>query len=162
MVHFGNRNTRNHVNTKFQIYFRIFIFLDGMHPKTQMQFLTWILRCHLPVETVDVEVWIKSMQGTHMFRRDRMCQIIKCNPWSTRLHPHPTLIKKMRTYLELEWKLGPKFQPQPNHSRSTQPNTNPLIRKETKVTDRRRKLIPKTSNTTAQSPTTAPSASMNS
>ena len=51
---------------------------------------------------VDVEVRITSMQGTHTFRRDRTCQIIKCNPWSARLYPHPIIIKKMKTYLELE------------------------------------------------------------
>ena len=105
-------------------------------------FLDGFFRCHLLVEMVDAEVWITSMHGTHMFRRDRMCQIIKCNPWSTRLHLHPTLIKKMRTYLKLEGKLGPKFQPQSEQSRPTQPNTNPCVRKETKVTDKRRKLIP--------------------
>ena len=82
------------------------------------------------------------MQGTHTFRRDRICQIIKCNPWSTRLWSHPTLIKKMKTYLESEGKLSPKFQHQPDQSRPTQPNTNPYVRKETKSTDKRRKLIP--------------------
>ena len=66
-----------------------------------------------------------SMQGTHMFRRDRMCQVIKCNPWSTRLYPNPTIVKKMKTYLELEGKLGPKPQPQSNQSRPAQPDTNP-------------------------------------
>ena len=101
-------------------------------------------RCCLPVEMVDVEVKITSMQGIHMFRRDRTCQIIKCNPWSTRFCPHPTLIKKMRTYLELEGKLGPKskIQFQQNQSRPAQPNTNPLIRREAKATEKRRKLIP--------------------
>ena len=43
VVHFGNRKTRDCVNTKFQIYFKNFIFLDGTHPTTQMQFPTWIL-----------------------------------------------------------------------------------------------------------------------
>ena len=95
-------------------------------------FLHGFFRCCLPVETVDVEVQITYMQGTHTFRRDRTCQIIKCNPWSTRLHPQPTLIKKMRTYLELEGKLGPKFQPQPNQARPTQPNTNPPHEKRNK------------------------------
>ena len=71
-----------------------------------------------------------------------MCQIIRCNPWSTRLHLHPIVIKKMRTYLELEGKLGPKSQPQQNQSRLAHPITNPLVRKETKVTDKRRNLIP--------------------
>ena len=101
-----------------------------MHPTTKYNFLHGFLRCHLPVEMVDAEVRITSMQGTHMFRRDRMCQTIKCNPWSTRLQPHPTLIKKMKTSLELEVRLRPKFQPQPDQSRPSQPNTNPHVRKE--------------------------------
>ena len=138
-------------------------------------FLYWFFRCHLPVEMVDVEVIITSMQGTHTFRRDRMCQKIKCNPWSTRLHSHPTIIKKMKTYLVLEGRLGPKFQPQSDQSRPTQPDTNPHVRRETKVTEKRKKLTPtkkykvkvvarpksKTSNTTAQLPFTTPNASMN-
>ena len=116
------------------------------------------------------------MQGTHMFRRDRMCQIIKCNPWSARLCPHPTIIKKMKTYLELEGKLGPKIQPYSNQSRLTQPNTNPHVRKETKATEKRKRLIPtkkykvkvlarpnsKSSNVAAQPPQTAPNAPTNS
>ena len=117
------------------------------------------------------------MQGTHTFRRDRTCQIIKCNPWSTRLCPHPTIIKKMRTYLKLEGKLGPKLQPQSDQSRPAQPNTNSHVRKDTKATDKRRKLIPtkrykvrmvakskstpKTNNTTMQPLITAPSAPIN-
>ena len=141
-------------------------------------FLQGFFRCCLPVEMVDVKVKVTSMQGTHMFRRDRTCQIIKCDPWSTRLCPHPTRIKKIRTYLELEGKLGPKFQPQQNQCRPAQSSTNPLVRRETRVTDKRRKLIPtkrykvqvvakpestpKTINVTTQPPNTAPSASVNS
>ena len=108
----------------------------------ECNFLHGFFRCHLPVETVDMEVRITSMQGNHMFKRDRMCQIIKCNPWSTRLRPHPTLIKKMKIYLELKGRLGPQFQPQPNQSKSAQPSTNPCVRKETKATDKRKKIIP--------------------
>ena len=64
------------------------------------------LRCKLPVKVVDVEVKITSMQGMHIFRRDRMTKLIKCTPWSTRLCPHPTIIKKMKTFLEVEGKMG--------------------------------------------------------
>ena len=110
--------------------------------KPECNFLHGFFRCCLPVEMVDVKVWMTSMQGTHTFRRDRMCQIIKCNLWSTRLYPHCTLIKKMRTYLRLEGKLDLKFKPQLDQSKPAQPNTNPCVRIETKVTDKRRKLIP--------------------
>ena len=157
-------------------------FPDDMHTVVyKCNFVHGCFRCHLPVETVNVEVKIISMQGIHMFRRDRMCQIIKCNPWCTRLHPHPTLIKKMRIYLELEGKLGPKpkqkTQPQQNWSRPTEPSTNPLVRRGTKTSDKRRKLIPakrykvqvvakpvptpKASNMTMQTPKTIPITMIN-
>ena len=90
--------------------------------------------------------------------------------------PHPTIIKKMKTYLELAGKLGPKFQPQSSQSRPAQPNTNPCVRKETKATQKRKRPTPtkqnkvkvvaipnsKSSNVTAQPPQTAPNAPTNS
>ena len=48
----------------------------------------------------------------------------------------------MKTYLELEGKLGPKHQSQSNQFRPPQPNTNPQVRKESKVTEKRKRLIP--------------------
>ena len=108
----------------------------------ECNFLHGFFRCHLPMKTGDVEVKITSMQGTHMFRRDITCQIIKCNPWSTSLYPNLTMIKKMKTYLELEGKLGPKLQPQSDQSRPAKPIANPYMRKETKATEKRKKLTP--------------------
>ena len=70
----------------------------------ECNFLHGYFRCRLPVEVVDVEVKITSMQGMHIFLRDRTTQLIKCTLWSTRLHPHPTIIKKMRTFLEVDGK----------------------------------------------------------
>ena len=113
-----------------------------MHPATRVQCFTQLFRCCLPVDMVDVEVRIASMQGTHMFRKYRTCQVIKCNPWSIRLCPHPTIIKKMKTYFELEGKLGPKPQPQFKQFRPLQPDTNPHIRKKSKATKKRKRLIP--------------------
>ena len=48
----------------------------------------------------------------------------------------------MKTYLELEGKLGPKPQSQSNQFRPPLPNTNPQVRKEPKVTEKRKRLIP--------------------
>ena len=73
----------------------------------ECNFLHGFFRCKLPVEVVDVEVKITSMQGTHIFGRDRTSQLIKCTPWSTRLCPHPTIIKKMKTFLGVENEMGP-------------------------------------------------------
>ena len=72
----------------------------------ECNFLHGFFRCKLLVEVVDVEVKITSMQCTHIFRRDQTTQLIECTPWSTSLHSHPTIIKKMKTFLEVEGKMG--------------------------------------------------------
>ena len=60
----------------------------------ECNFLHGYLRCKLPVEVVDVEVKITSMQRTHIFRQDWTTQLTKCTPWNTRLCPHHTIIKR--------------------------------------------------------------------
>ena len=107
----------------------------------ECSFLHGFFRCKLPVEVVDVEVKITSMQGTHIFRRDWTTQLIKCTPWSTRLHPHPTIIKKMKTFLEVEGKMGPIPVPI-SQFRPPLPNTNPNIRKDN-ATEKRKRATPK-------------------
>ena len=80
-----------------------------LHP--ECSFLHGYLMCLLPAETVDMELKIKQMQGIHTCKQDRTSQSIKCNPWSTRLCPYPSLVRKMKTYLEIEGSLGPKPMP---------------------------------------------------
>ena len=109
----------------------------------ECNFLHRFFRCKLPVEVVDIEVKITSMQGIHIFRRDRKTQLIKCTPWSTRLCPHPTIIKKMKTFLEVEGKMGLIPVPVPgNQFRPPVPETNPNVRKND-VTEKRRRATPK-------------------
>ena len=98
-------------------------------------------RCKLPVEVVDVELKITSMQGTHIFRRDGTNQLIKCTPWSTRLCLHPTIIKNMKTFLEVEGKMGPNPTPS-SQFRHPLPDTSPNIRKDT-ATEKRKRATPK-------------------
>ena len=82
-----------------------------------------VTSCLLAMEMVDVELKVKTMQGIHTFRQDRISQVIKHNPWSTRLHLFPSLVRKMKTYLELEGKLDSKAQaPIPNPA-ITKPST---------------------------------------
>ena len=119
----------------------------------ECNFLHSFFRCKLPVEVVDVEVKITSMQGTHIFRRDQTTQLIKCMPWSTRLHPHPTIIKKMKTFLEVEGKMGPIPVPV-SQFRPPLPNTNPNIRKDN-ATEKRKRATPKKFRTATPKPTTA-------
>ena len=98
-----------------------------------------------------MEVKITSMQGTHIFRRDQTMQVIKCTPWSTRLHPHSTIIKKMKTFLEVEGKMGPAPAPG-NQFRPLLPNTNPNIRKDN-AAEKRKRAVPKRFRPVAPKPT---------
>ena len=113
----------------------------------------FFFRYKLQVEVVDVEVKITSMQGMHIFRRDQTTQLIKCTPWSTRLCPHPTIIKKMKTFLEVEGKMGPIPAPI-NQFRPPLPNTNPNIRKDTAV-EKRKRATPTKFRPATPKPTTA-------
>ena len=90
--------------------------------RPECNFLHGYFRCQLPVEMVDMEVKVKTVQDIYMFRRERTSQVMKCNPWSTRLCPYPSHIPKMKTYLELEGKLGSEPGPQPQtYPQQTQP-----------------------------------------
>ena len=54
--------------------------------------------------------------------------------------PHPQIIKKMRKFLELEGKLGPIPQSPSNQFRPPHPDTNPNIRKVTRITEKRKRV----------------------
>ena len=110
----------------------------------ECNFLYGFFRCKLPVEGVDMEVKVTLMQGTHLFKRDRTTQVTKCIPWTTKIHPHPTIIKKMRTFLEVENKMGPTIpMPTPNGQfRPLLPETNPNFCKNDDV-EKRKTVMPK-------------------
>ena len=117
----------------------------------ECNFLHEFFRCKLLIEVVDVEVKITSMQGTHIFRMDWTMHVIKCTPWNTRLCPHPTIIKKMKTFLGVEGKMGPTPAPA-SQFRPPLPNTNPNIRKDN-VAEKRKRAVPKRFRPAAPKPT---------
>ena len=67
-------------------------------------------------------------------------QVIKCMPWSTRLCPQLTIIKKIKTFLEVESKMGPT-PPKASQFTPPLPNTNPNIRKDNAVEKRKRAAL---------------------
>ena len=83
-----------------------------------------------------------SMQGRHLFKRDRMTQLIRCMPWTTKLCPHPNIIKKVKTFLEVENKMGPVIPAPVSQFRPPLPETNLIIRK-TDSTEKRKRVTPK-------------------
>ena len=91
---------------------------------------------------VDVEVKVMLMQGTYIFKRDRMTQLIRCVPWTIKLCPLPNIIKKMKTFLEVENKMEPVIPAPVSQFRPLLPETNSNIRK-SDSTEKRKRAIPK-------------------
>ena len=95
-----------------------------------MQFLGWVLQMLVPSRSGRHRGKITSMQGTHIFWRDRTTQLIKCTLWSIRLCPHPTIIKKI-----------PIPQPTNTQYRPPQLDTNPNVRKDNAI-EKRKSAMP--------------------
>ena len=72
----------------------------------QWNFMQGYFRCLLSEKTLDVEVKVNMMRGSHTFRREHTTQVMACKPCSPRLHPYPPMLRKMQTYLGLEGKNG--------------------------------------------------------
>ena len=108
----------------------------------ECNFLHGYFRCKLPVEVVDVEIKVTSMQGTHIFRRDQTTQLIRCIPWTTKLCPHPNIVKKMKIFLEVENKMGPIIPAPASQFRLPPPETNPNVRK-SDAAEKRKRVMPK-------------------
>ena len=108
----------------------------------ECNFLHGYFRCKLPVEVVDVEVKVTSKQGTHIFRRDQMTQLVRCIPWTPNLLPHLNMIKKIKTFLEVENKMGPIIPALASQFRLPLPETNPNVRKNDAL-EKRKRVTPK-------------------
>ena len=70
-----------------------------------------------------------------------MTQLINYTPW-TQDCPHQTIIKKMRTFVEIKGKLGPIPQSSSNQYRPPQLDTNPNVRKVNKSAEKRKRVAP--------------------
>ena len=110
----------------------------------ECNFLHGYFKCKLPMEVVDVEVKIMSMQGTHLYKRDQTTQVTKCLLWTNNIQPHPTIVKKMKTFLEVENKMGTMIQSSMpnNQTRPPLPITNPNVNRSDNA-DRRKTIMPK-------------------
>ena len=107
----------------------------------ECNFLHGYFRCWLLVQVVDMEIKITSMQGMHIFQRNRTTELIKCTLWNTRLCPHPTIIKKMKTFLEVEGKMGLIPQTTSSQYRYPELDTNPNVRRDNTM-EKRKRAVP--------------------
>ena len=58
-----------------------------------------ILSCHLPEDTIDVDLKVCTLQGIHTYKKDRTTQVIKYSPWGMKVKPFLSLQKKMVEFL---------------------------------------------------------------
>ena len=135
----------------------------------ECNFLHGFFRCKLPMEVVDVEVKVMSMQGTHLYKQDQTTQVTKCVPWTNNICPHPNIIKKMKTFLEVENKMGPSIPTSMLNSQfrplllETNPNicrTDKVEKRKTNITKRKfRPVTPKVTSTGPPLPQVPPKPS---
>ena len=71
-----------------------------------------------------------------------MTQLVRCMLWTPNLHPHPNMIKKKKTFQEVENKMAPIIPALANQYRPPLPVTNPNVRKGN-ATEKRRTATPK-------------------
>ena len=71
-----------------------------------------------------------------------MTQLIGCIPWTIKLCPHQNIVKKMKTYLEVENKMGPIIPELASQFRLPLPDTNPNVRKND-VAEKQKTVTPK-------------------
>ena len=142
----GNNLVQSRSRNKDHLKFCKFYLIEKMACQLQPEcnFLHGFFKCKLPVEVVDVEVKVMSMQGTHLYKRKWTTQVTKCVPWTNNICPHPNIIKKMKTILEVENKMGMTIQTsmQNNQFRAPLPQTNPNTHRCDNV-ERRKTIMPK-------------------
>ena len=98
-----------------------------------------------------------------------MTQLVRCVPWTLNLCLHPNMVKKMRTFLEVENKMGPIIPALANQYRPPLPETNPNVRKGNATEKRRtvtlkrkfRPVAPKATATCSPIPKTPPKSASN-
>ena len=85
-------------------------------------FLYWFFQCQLLEDTIDVEITVRMVKGIHTFKGDQTTPVISCRPWSSQLHPFPSLAKKMKTYLQERRNITNPF-----HSTCTYPDRPTIL-----------------------------------
>ena len=71
-----------------------------------------------------------------------MTQLVRCLPWTPNLHLHLNTVKKMKTFLEVENKMGPIIPALASQFRLPLPETNPNVRK-SDASEKRERVTPK-------------------
>ena len=107
----------------------------------QCDLIFGFLKCALTEDTINVDLQVCTLKGIHTFWKDYKLQMTKCSPWDTKVHPYPSLNKKMVEFMR-HWQT------------ITTPFTNRPYQQKPKMMAKKHNLVPLTRPNRAQlSPT---------
>ena len=81
-------------------------------------------QCHLPEDTIDVEITVRTLKGILTFRKDCSSQSSVCSPWGSCVKPFPSLHEKMADYIKERQTIANPFHC--NQSFPNRPNSSLL------------------------------------
>ena len=103
-----------------------------------MQFLAWVLQMPAPGRSGGKNYFHAG--DAYLYKRQNYAAD-KMYPMEHKTPSPPTIIKKMKTFLEVEGKMGPIPPPSSSQHRPSQPGTNPNVRKDN-ATEKRKRAVP--------------------
>ena len=81
--------------------------------KPTCDFIFGFLRSTLSVDTLDIQLMIRTVQGIHTFRKDHTTESATCSPWNKLIKPFPSLQKKVDAFKEEKKDGNIPFHPNP-------------------------------------------------
>ena len=120
MVHIGFQHSRNCIS-QHRYFSRM-----ACNLLPSCSFLYTVLSCQLLKDIIDIELMVRTLKGIHTYRRDCNIQTSSCSPWSSQVHPFPSLIKKMEAYMEERRNIENPFHP--NHIHPNRLSAFPFTR----------------------------------
>ena len=77
----------------------------------QCNFLYGFFEFQLPEDTIDAEITVRIWKGIHTFRKDNATQSSMCSQWCSQIRPFPSLLRKMKAYMEQKRSTANLFSP---------------------------------------------------
>ena len=67
---------------------------------TVCNFILWYVKCKLLEDTIDVEVRVRMVWGTHTLKEDREYHTLKFKPWGDQVKPFEALQVRLSRYIK--------------------------------------------------------------
>ena len=85
----------------------------GLWNESHCDFVFRFLWCTLPMDTIGIELTVRTVKGIHTFRKNHTTEAATCSPWSRWMKPFPSLQKRIEAYKEEKRNENSPFHPNP-------------------------------------------------